>query len=139
MKTLVVDDVEVNRRLVKKIVSPYGQCDQAPDSRTAVALFQKAWKEDTPYNLICLDIMMPEIDGQDLLLALRQIEKKMHVTTQQQAKIIMITACNQPHAVLSSRKRGCDAYLIKPIGTVELRHELVRLGLISEDASETES
>ena len=72
MKTLVVDDVKVNCRVLQGLLSGYGECDIANDGASAVRLFNQALTGDAPYDLVCLDIMMPDYDGRQVLQALRR-------------------------------------------------------------------
>ena len=115
MKSLVVDDIEVNCRTLKAVLAPYGECDTANDARTTVHLFQKGWEADDPYDLICLDILMPDIDGLKLLQVLRQAEEKMGLEGDRQARIVMVTGSDSAEHHRRARTLGCDAVITKPI------------------------
>ncbi len=132
MKTLIVDDVAVNCRVIKGFIGCYGICDVASNARTAIKLFQKAWEEKEPYDLICLDIMMPEIDGHKTLQLIRTLEDRMRIDSSACAYIIMISSRDDQEASLRSRELGCDDYFVKPLNRVKLIHKLEELGLIEK-------
>ena len=64
MRILIVEDDFICRRLVHDILAPYGDCDVAMNGKEGMKAFKMALNAGKPYNLICLDIMMPEMDGQ---------------------------------------------------------------------------
>ena len=63
MKILIAEDDRVSRTFMEKFMSAYGQCDIAVDGMEAIDLFMEALKRKEPYDLACLDIMMPKVDG----------------------------------------------------------------------------
>jgi len=89
-----------------------------------------AWDEGKPYDLICLDIMMPELDGMKTLKTIRDIEKQKGVEESKRAKIIMTTALNDTGSVLGAFETGCEAYAAKPIDMKKLAEVMRKLGLI---------
>jgi two-component system chemotaxis response regulator CheY len=83
-----------------------------------------------PYNLICLDIMMPEMDGKAALKAIRDLEETAGLTYGAGAKVIMTTALNDPRNVFASFNALCDAYLVKPISKSKLLDLIRSFGLV---------
>ncbi len=79
MKMLIVEDEFLIRKIMQKILSHYGDCDIAVDGEEAVDAFRMAWEEKAPYDLICMDIMMPNINGQEALRKIREIERELAV------------------------------------------------------------
>jgi PleD family two-component response regulator len=67
MRTLIVEDNHTNRLLLQSVLSIYGECHIAVNGREAVAAFRVAQERGKMYDLICMDIMMPEMDGQTAL------------------------------------------------------------------------
>ena len=130
MRALVVDDIQVNRRVLQAILSKYGPCDTAESARQGITFFQEAWKEGAHYNLICLDIMMPEIDGIQLLEIIRKIEGKMNVTDDERARVFMVTAKDDLRTTRQTVDLGADATIVKPIDRAELLHYLRKFGLV---------
>jgi two-component system, chemotaxis family, chemotaxis protein CheY len=129
MKALVVDDDFVSRRILHTILAPYGECDVAVNGNEAIQAFQMALDEDKPYDLICLDIMMPEKNGHDTLKTIRDLEKERGVRAKKEVKVIMTTAIDDPRSVMTSYRNQAEAYLVKPIDREKLVGELGCLGL----------
>jgi len=117
--------------LLQKLLAPFGECHIAVNGKEAIEAFILSIKNKQPYNLICLDIMMPGIDGKKVLQAIREVEAKIGISTTNRAKIIMITAKDDPESVmLTVVKYKCDSYILKPINKVKLISRLKEIGLI---------
>ncbi len=130
MRILIVEDEFGSRKLMQKFLSPYGVCDLAVDGEEAVEAFTLAMKEEEPYDLICLDIMMPKKDGQTVLKEIREIEERHNITGLDGVKIIMTTALNDSKNILEAFKSQCEAYIPKPISKQKLLEEMRALGLL---------
>ena len=130
VRALVVDDVPANCRVMKALLARYGTADTVLHAREAVAAFQTAWKCEQPYNLICLDIMLPEIDGVKLLEVLRKMEAAMNLDEGQRAKVIMVSALDDNKFMGRCRELGACAFLVKPIDSSGLANCLRKTGLV---------
>lgn len=116
MRILIVEDDFASRIVLQKFLAPFGQCDITINGLEAVHAFRLAIDEGNPYDLICLDIMMPEMNGQEALKEIRKIEKERGIYSKNQVKIIMMTALDTPKDVIEAYyKGGCSSYLVKPI------------------------
>lgn len=129
MRILVVDDDPCSGRILAKHLQKVGECDLAPGGREAVRLFRKSFREDYPFDLICLDIIMPGMDGQEVLTELRAIESQESVAVEDRAKILMVSALDDNETVIKSFLHLCDGYLIKPIDKHSLRDKLREIGI----------
>lgn len=128
MRVLIAEDDFAGRKLLQKFLSQYGECDIAMDGMEALDLFLASIKENKPYNLICLDIMMPRLDGLRLLKMLRDIESQNKIESK--TKVIMITALNDRETVNQSYENGCQAFAWKPIDLDKFKQVLTKLELI---------
>lgn len=63
MKILIAEDDLASRQFLLQVLTGYGDCDVTVDGIEAVEAFTTAHKTKKPYDLICLDIMMPRVDG----------------------------------------------------------------------------
>ncbi|THB67266.1 MAG: response regulator [Desulfovibrio sp.] len=132
MKVLIVEDDFTSRKLLQTILSPYGDCDIAVNGKEAVEAFSQAYASDAPYDLICMDIMMPEMDGQEALKQIRTIERESGVRGAGEVMVIMTTALDDPKNVVEAYyKGGATSYIPKPIDKQLFIHLLRNLGLIA--------
>ena len=130
MKGLIVEDDFTSRKLLLAFLGKHGSCDVAVDGKEAINAFETAFRDGDPYDLICLDIMMPEIDGHGVLRSIRDFEEKNHVLPEKRVKIVMTSALGDPKNVLNAFQSGCEAYLEKPLDKSSLMTELQKLGLV---------
>ena len=92
MKTLIVEDDPTSRLLLQEYLKRYGALHVAVNGEEAVEAVRVALDVDKPYNLICLDIMMPEMDGQEALREIRALEEAKGIWSTSGAKVVMTTA-----------------------------------------------
>jgi two-component system chemotaxis response regulator CheY len=121
MRILIVEDDFISRKVLEKQLSMFGETDVTVNGREAVEAVRLQIAQGEPYDLICLDIMMPEMDGQEALRAIRNAEKEADIEGLDRTKIIMTTALNDSKDILSSFKDECDGYLVKPIKKQDIR------------------
>ncbi len=130
MRTLIVEDDFTSRLLLQSFLARYGECHIAVNGREAVAAFRVAQKSSEAYDLICMDIMMPGMDGQTAAKEIRAIEESTGTLSTSGVKIIMTTALDDVKNVVESFQSLCDAYLFKPIDTGKLREHIRMLNLL---------
>ena len=133
MKTLIAEDDYVSRVLLQKILGVHGPYQLVEDGAQAVEAVRVALRTRQPYDLICLDIMMPRMDGHRALKEIRALEEAHGLERDGGAKVIMTTALADRDNVIRAGQMHCDAYLVKPIGKARLLDELHRLELIPPD------
>lgn len=131
MRILIAEDDRLSRAYLETFMKEYGQCDTAADGMETLDLYLEALKNGTPYDLLCLDIMMPKVDGLMVLRLIRELEKQRKFSEEQQAKIIMMTAIADIEHVDQAFELGCDAYASKPIEIDQVQEVLEDLGLIN--------
>jgi two-component system chemotaxis response regulator CheY len=131
MKTLIVEDDFTSRLLMQELLKSYGQSHIAVNGKEAVEAVRQALEKNEPYDLICLDIMMPEMDGQEALRLIRRQEEARGINSSNGAKIIMTTALGDVKNLSTAFRNLCDAYLAKPIQKTKLLEELRNLKLIA--------
>jgi two-component system chemotaxis response regulator CheY len=131
MKMLVAEDDSTSRLLLEVILKEYGTVQSCANGREAVVAFRNALEAGQPYNLVCLDIMMPEMDGKEALRQIRAIENSRGISSTQGVKTIMITALGDVKNMFEAYKELCDAYVVKPVQKNIFLEELRKLGLIA--------
>jgi two-component system, chemotaxis family, chemotaxis protein CheY len=130
MRTLIVEDDFTSRLLLQSFLSRYGECHVAVNGKEALAAFADSQDSGQTYNLICMDIMMPEMDGQTAVREIRAREEAEGVLSTHGVKIIMTTALDDVKNVVQSFNSLCDAYLFKPIDSRKLLDHLHELRLV---------
>ena len=131
MRVLVVEDDFTSRKILQKILGPYGEVDIAVNGLEAIQAFTQSLEDNNPYDVICMDIMMPEMDGQTALKKIRGIEKERGISPAQEVKVIMTTALDDPKNVVEAYyKGGATSYVPKPIDKHMLLHLMKNLGVI---------
>lgn len=131
MRILIVEDDFTSRLLLQGILKQHGEVDTAVNGREAVEAARAALIQGQPYDLICLDIMMPELDGHGALKEIRHLEEEAGVAAQDSVKVIMTSALADSKNVMSAFREQCDAYVNKPINKAKLVDHLRDLGLIT--------
>lgn len=129
MKILIAEDDMTSRKFISKFLSQYGECDVVVDGMEALDAYLISIKENQPYDVICLDIMMPKVDGVKVLKAIRDFERQRGILQEQRVKIIMITALAGTEYVHKAFEIGCEAYAAKPIDTEKLMEVMEKLGI----------
>lgn len=127
MRILIVDDDFAIRKIVSIWLKKYGECETVENGKEAVGIFEAAHKAGKPFDLICLDIMMPVMNGIDALKSIRKLEADLGVNDGCGVKVIMATAAASPKSIMGAFNEQCEAYLIKPIDENELFETVERL------------
>jgi two-component system, chemotaxis family, chemotaxis protein CheY len=130
MRTLIAEDDFTSRLLMQKLLAPYGESHVAINGQEALEAFKAARSKRRPYDLICLDIMMPEMDGQTVLREIRAIEAGLGIQPGKGVKALMTTALKDAKNVMTAFREMCDGYLVKPIDKAKLLKQMRELGLI---------
>ncbi|MEA2083667.1 MAG: response regulator [Thermodesulfobacteriota bacterium] len=137
MKILIVDDEITSRVKAETILSQYGECDMAASGAEAVERFIQTHENERPYDVIIMDIHMPELNGIQTLKQMRDWETTHNIQVGYGVKVVMLTADDDPGIVRSSFRELCDAYVIKPFNSKKIIEGLVLAGIkISETAAE---
>ena len=109
IKILVVDDESRMRKLVKDFLGREGyQVLEAGDGMEAMEVFY----DEKDIALIILDVMMPELDGQEACMRIREFSN---------VPIIMLTAKSEDADKLMGFECGADDYVTKPFNILELK------------------
>ncbi|TYT73750.1 response regulator [Desulfobotulus mexicanus] len=132
MRILIVEDDPISRMVMEKNLKSLGICDLVENGREALEAFEKALLENKPYDLITLDIMMPEMDGQTALQEIRKMEDEEGIYGLSGVKVIMTTALDDKDNIMRAFKSQCEGYLTKPIQRQKLFQLMDELGLSGE-------
>ncbi len=131
MKALIVDDEIVNRKKLKFFLKSFGECEMVESGKLAVAAFKEALEKGEPFDLVTLDIMMPEMDGLSTLQELRKIENQHWADSDDivpPSIIVMVTSHSDKGLVIGAAKAGSNGYIVKPYDKDVITRKLKDLG-----------
>jgi len=127
MRILIAEDDFASRKFMLKLLAKYAEVDVTVDGQEAVSAFEIALEDGEPYDLVCLDVMMPNMDGMEALEAIRQLEGCFPKA--KRARVIMTTALNEVNQVDKAFQLGCEGYAVKPINTEKFLMIMDKMGL----------
>lgn len=128
MRILIAEDDFASRKFMLKFLIKYAEVDVTVDGQEAVNAFELALEDGEPYDLVCLDVMMPNMDGLEALETIRQIEAGADAKIKK-ARVIMTTALNEVNQVDKAFQLGCEGYAVKPIDTEKFLMIMDKMGL----------
>ena len=131
MRSLVAEDDKTSRTILRHFLSQFGECDVVEDGRQAVEATHKARQQRKGYDLVCMDLRMPEMNGHEAIREIRRQEATAGVL--RTTKIIVTTAHSDMESITQALLGKCNSYLVKPIDTRKLLSELQELGLVVEN------
>ena len=132
MRILIADDSSSDQNILLSMLKRFGECSLASSGQEAITMFSQALEAKTPFDLICLDIKLPDIAGHEVLTRIRAKEKIDVVAKIAPAKIVMISGLSDVKSILNATTLGCDGYVTKPIDKERLMGELNKLGITVE-------
>ena len=127
MKILIAEDDFIARKVLFNFLTKYGEIDVTENGQDAVKLFTRQLKHGEGYDLVCLDIMMPRLNGHEALEAIRQVETELDNDSDKRVKVIMTTALDDSQNILKSFNNQCDGYITKPYSWDKLETEVQRV------------
>ena len=129
MRILVVDDEVVSRKKMMKSVSDLGTCEGVQNGNAALSAVRTALEEWKLYNLITLDISMPDISGTEVLTQIRDMETQRGLDSEERATIFMVTSHSDIDTVKACVGK-CNGYIIKPFNKEVVMEKLKKAGLV---------
>ncbi len=124
-RILICEDDFGSRKILTKILNGLGEVHAAMNGREAVDAVEAAQETGDPYDIITLDLRMPEMDGQEALQLIRGHEER---TRSSRSTILITTATDDSAAVCAAFREQCDGYLIKPIRKADILCKLAEFG-----------
>jgi len=121
MKALVVDDSQSMRNIVKGGLAKMGMFDVLAEAVNGVEALKKL-SEEGPFDIVLLDWYMPEMEGYDCLVRIRENAEW------NDTKVMMVTTENQQENIIRAVMAGANEYLMKPFNN-DMLDEKVRMVL----------
>ncbi len=130
MQILIVEDDFISRRLLSRYLEPLGICDMAINGEEAIAAVAATIAAGENYHLVCLDIMMPGIGGQEVLEEIRSLERQHGISADQACKVVMTSALEKQEIIDKAMGSSADGFVVKPIVKRKFLEVLEGLGLM---------
>jgi PAS domain S-box-containing protein len=119
MRVLIVDDNITNRDILSTLLTSWGMRPaETPDGLAAIEALQQAVDEGDPFRVAVIDMQMPEMDGEELGLAVKA-DNRLADT-----HLVMLTSMGSKSSVRRLEEIGFDACLNKPVRNLELKRVL---------------
>lgn len=139
-RALIVDDSRYQRYLIVQALDGLFAPDEAADGREAVTLYLAALEAGTPYDLVVMDILMPELNGHDALASIRRLEREHGLDDEARVPAVMLSSLDDPGNMLRAQfESGAQAYVTKPFTAATLIEALTSLGLLENPLGEEEA
>jgi two-component system chemotaxis response regulator CheY len=132
MKALIVDDDFVPRMVLQRALEAHGTVDAATNAVEALAAFAFALQQGKPYQLVCLDIEMPDASGHEVLREIRRREVELKVPEESRVRVLMTSGHSEADQVRTAFINRSDGFLVKPVDFARLKALLRKFALIPE-------
>ena len=133
MRFLIAEDNKQDRGLLEKMLCGYGEYDIAGNGQQAFQMFKTACQQGNPYDLIFLDIIMPEIEGDQVLVMIREWEKN-NLEEDTPVQIVMATSKTDADTIFASYDQKCQHFIMKPYMKFDIEEVMAKMGFsLSED------
>jgi|GEM_PF-867004 len=126
MRVLIVEDDPTARLMLKSMLIKIADVTESTTGNEGLQAFYSALKAGNHFDLICLDIGLPEIDGTDVLRLIRKAEAEKCA---KKAVVLILSASSESESVQNMLALGADGYLVKPVDRAKLIARLRSLGV----------
>lgn len=132
MKTLIVEDEKSSQLILEDYLYDFGKSVVVDTGEQAIKAFREALETQNPFDLVTLDIMLPDMDGYGVLNAIRQVEQDKAIAPENAVKIIMTSALDDMQNIMDAFDQKAEVYIVKPVMRNMLLGTLRDLKLITE-------
>lgn len=134
MKVLIAEDEPISAMVLQTLMKPFARVTLAEDGQAAIEAFENALSAEEPFDLLLLDIMMPNVNGKEVLAYIRAVEEDEGIQSENALKVVMTTALDDGTTLYETHATGCSDYIVKPIEKARLLKVLRKLGFSIFDA-----
>lgn len=128
LKILVADDVASNREILRLILSKFGSCDVFENGDLALAAVREAHAAGAPYDILCLDILMPGMNGDEVLGRIRQDEADRGIDASSGLRVLCLTTLDIKVEFKDIKSDPGTVLIEKPVTSRQIEEAMSRLG-----------
>jgi two-component system, chemotaxis family, chemotaxis protein CheY len=114
IKTLIIDDEIQGYTCIKSML---GVCDIVESGLIGVEYAETALKIKSYYNLILLDVVIPDLDGIEVIRKIRDLEKSYNIKSSSEAKVVVVSSRRDEPTILEAFRNGATGGIDKPVAT----------------------
>jgi two-component system chemotaxis response regulator CheY len=128
---LIIEDDEMSRIMLQEFLAKFALCDVADNGLEGLILFENALLSGNPYSLMCVDLIMPEMNGLAFIRKVRDLEQAKGLDNESRSKIFVISSSDstwdKADLLLDNL---CDDYIVKPFNRSSLMANLYKNDLV---------
>lgn len=125
MNFLVIEDEMTALIKMKALLSAYGDGAGVTNGYQALEQCAAAIKKGTPFDLVTIDIGLPNVSGLQVLQAINKLEADHQIPA---SKKIMVTASGTKNNLVKAASSGCNGFMVKPVKKDTLEEKMAALG-----------
>ena len=130
MRILIADDEPSARKILSRFMEPLGEVTAVEDGKQCLDAYVEGLDQGRPFDVILLDIMMPVMNGQETLKAIRELERERKLPYGDEVKVLMVTCLGDTKNVCEAFFKGqATGYVEKPITLSALYSALESMGI----------
>lgn len=133
MNFLIIEDDFVTALVLQEMLSEFGKSEIVENGLDGIAKIEHNLENNTPYDAVFLDIMLPEKSGQQILEEIRLLDNKYEGKEVGMTKVIMSTALDDYENIKKAFNNLCEGYIIKPFDKAKIMKALIDIELIYND------
>jgi two-component system chemotaxis response regulator CheY len=124
VRFLVAEDDPSSNRLFRIYLSEVGECLSAQDGAEALRIFEEALNGGAPLDVVLLDVLMPQMDGVDVLTRIRSLEQRLGLPP---TPVVFLSALGEDEVIEAVDRDPKVAVVRKPVSRDSLRAAMDRL------------
>lgn len=133
MKSIVVDDDKICGNIFKTELLKFGQCDFVDNGKKAIEIYKESIEQGSPYQLMVLDIIMPDMDGGEVLRSIRRLESEKNIWEMDRLRVVITTAYDDWYnrkIIIKNLNPLYETYYIKSDNMHEFLDKIHELGFV---------
>lgn len=131
MKSLIIEDDYISSKIFLTALKQYGKCDTATTGYNGLSMFNQALAGEAPYELVVIDIILPDINGYEILKQIRKKEQEQLLAGVVPTKIILTTSLDDEENKKIAKKLNTqnETYYVKGPRLNGFIEKIVELGI----------